>query len=77
MKSRKNHEAGIKQFATGKGVAFFTLLTLIGILLLVIAASDLFTKSVFQKEYTFFYLLISANAFFVAKLWRMYLNREK
>jgi uncharacterized protein involved in response to NO len=53
-------------------VILFSILWLIGIALLVISMTDLFTKSIFQRKYIMMYLLILGSTVTIFKLFRNY-----
>ena len=76
MKQNRKFNDGLKLIATKKRVAIMTVLWLVGIVLLLIAATDLFTQSPLQRHYLPMYLLMLGSTVMTARLWWLYLKKE-
>lgn len=62
---------------TKKRAVVLTALWFIGGLLLLLAMSDLFTQSIFNKKYLLLQFLFLLNTVFVFKMWKVYINKIK
>jgi hypothetical protein len=64
-------------YATKKRVILLTSLYIFSTVLVMAAASDLFTVNPFQKGFTLLFILVLANTFFMGRLWATYLKKRK
>lgn len=74
MKQNRKFNDGFKTLATKKRVTAITALWLVGIVLLLLAATDVFTASPFQGQYLLMYLLMLGSTLVTARLWWVYLK---
>lgn len=72
MKQNTKFNDGLKILATKKRVTIITALWLVGIVLLLLAATDVFTTSPFQGQYLPVYLLMLGSTLMTARLWWVY-----
>jgi|GEM_PF-1628096 len=76
MKQNTKFNDGLKLLATKKRVAIITASWLVGIVLLLLAATDLFTQSPFRGQYLPMYLLMLGSTLMTARLWWVYLKTK-
>ena len=62
---------------TKRRAIIFTVLWLVGGLLMILAMTDLFTESIFKKRNTVQLLLLFVNTFYTIKIWNIYLYKIK
>lgn len=74
MKQNTKFNDGFKTLATKKRVTIITALWLVGIILLLLAATDVFTTSPFQGQYLPMYMLMLGSTLMTARLWWVYLK---
>lgn len=67
----------LAHLVTGKRVLWFTLAWFIGVGLLTIAITDLFTESIFQKQYLPLLILMAANTIIILRMWQVYMYKTK
>ncbi|MBF00141.1 MAG: hypothetical protein CMP77_09190 [Flavobacterium sp.] len=60
-----------------KRAVVLTALWFIGGLLLLLAMSDLFTQSIFNKKYLLLQFLFLINTVFIFKMWKVYISKKK
>lgn len=59
-----------------KNLILFTLFWLVGILLLTLSTTDLFTESFFQKKHIVIYFLMIASTITIVKVYFKYWNNQ-
>ncbi|ESU24860.1 hypothetical protein FEDK69T_04130 [Flavobacterium enshiense DK69] len=72
-----NMKKNIFQNPSKKALILFAILSFTGISLMILAMSDLFTESVFQKRYLMFWFLIITNLMFLIRLFVNYSKNKK
>ncbi len=80
MEQRNNislKDKALFHLITKKRAVVLTALWLIGGLLLVLAMTDLFTQSIFQKKYLLLQFLFLLNTLFIFKMWKVYISKKK
>lgn len=71
-----NFEKNIEPLVTKKRAIIFTVLWAVAGLLSILAMTDLFEETLFNKKYTFFLLMIAVNTIFMVRIWKVYLNKK-
>ena len=68
----KNNKRNFITNPSKKNLIIFTLLWFLGIVLLTLSATDLFTESFFQKKYVLIYFLMIGSTITTIKLYKNY-----
>ena len=59
-----------------KNILVFTIAVLLGLALILVASTDLFTKNPFKMKYLLFHMMSVFNIFCLAKMWKSYLKNN-